>query len=248
ERELGRRRQALRLVEHASDLRRHTPDAEAVELRQLLTRAGNAFRHVGTRVHVDRELDRQLDGVELAQERSDLEGYAEPRHVVEAGVAGLLSREELAAEEGPRVVAVGAADEDGIRDRKRQPRGEERQDGELELEARDADRPLREAEGPVLVHEPDRVVPALGEAAQRAHLQLGELAEQTAHLLVDDDVGGPDGHRRPSAYDATLTCTRWTALLQKPSKFHSGLAGWTFPAASVARQQSSCSPGSVSQR
>ena len=62
---------------------------------------------------------------------------------------------------------------------------------------RNRDRATREAERPLLVDDPDRVVPALAEEPRRARVELRELlGEERAHeRLVDRDLCIPLGHR-----------------------------------------------------
>src|SRR5215207_1032712 len=53
-------------------------------------------------------------------------------------------------------------------------------------------------------------------------------------------------HRPPRRWSRTVTCRRSTSLLAKPFRFHGGSTGCTLPAASVAREQISCSPAGAS--
>ena len=127
--------------------------------------------------------------MQLAQEAGEAEPDLDPGVVVQLCVPALGPRQQLAAEERPGIPAVGSADEGRPRHGQRQ-HGELWQDRELALHAGDGDLAVREPEGVALVHEPDRVVPALGELAQRSRLELRELPEQPAHeRLVDDDLG-----------------------------------------------------------
>ena len=68
------------------------------------------------------------------------------------------------------------------------------------------DRPARETERPLLVDDPDRVVPALPEEANRAACELRELlGQERAHeRLVDRDLGVPLRHR--ATLPAPLLC------------------------------------------
>jgi hypothetical protein len=184
------------LLEEPGDERRRAPDPEPLELGEIATRQRHPLRHVGARVCVHRQRLIQLDGVKRPQEARELQHHLEPGRVVELCVAGLAAGEELAAEERPWVALGGVPAEDRVRDRQRQERCELRQDRQFELYAGNRDLPPREAKGIPLVHDPDGVVPALGQRAQRVHAQLRELRqEQTGKRLAHDDLRAPDWHR-----------------------------------------------------
>jgi hypothetical protein len=172
------------------------PDTELLELRQLRPRHRDALAHVGSRVGVHRQRHVKIGTVQRAQEAREREPDLDPRLVVELGLARLDAGQQLAAEERPRVALRRAPDEDRLRHRQRQKRREARQHRELPLDARDRDLPSREPEGVPLVHDPDGVVPAFGEPAQRAHLELWKLSQESARqLVVDGDLCAPDWHR-----------------------------------------------------
>ena len=185
-----RRREPLALGEEVLDARRGLPDAEALDLGQLLPCQRRAPVHVRPPVGVERQCHVELDGVQLAQEPRELESDLDARLVVEPSVARLGSRQQVAAEERPREVVVRLADEHRHRHGQRQERRELRQHGELPLDPRDRDGAMRDPERVALVDDPDAVVPALGELARGARLQLRELPQQPPHDgLVDVDLG-----------------------------------------------------------
>ena len=184
-----RGRKPFCLVEELGDEGRRAPDPEPLELGEIAARQRHPLRHVGARVRVHRQRLVQLDGVKRPQEGRELQHHVEPGRVVELCVAGLAAGEELAAEERPGVALGGPPAEGRVRDRQRQERRELRQDRQFKLYAGNRDLPSREAKGIPLVHDPDGVVPALGQRAQRLHAQFRELRqEQTDKRLVHDDL------------------------------------------------------------
>ena len=138
-----------------------------------------------------------LDLVKNVQEAPELGAQLLASLVRQLGISGLTSGKKRSAEERPRVAVARSPDESGLGNRNGKQRGEPRQDGQLTLHARDRDRTTREAERPLLLDHPDRVVPALAEQPSGCRVELRELVgEKRAHeRLVDDDVGVPLGHR-----------------------------------------------------
>ena len=111
------------------------------------------------------ELGLEPSRLQRAQEGGQLERDLEPRVVIERGHAGLDAGDQLGAEERPGVPVGRLADEGRHRHSQRQLRRELRQHRDLALEAGDRDLALRKAKGVALVHDPDAVVPPLGELA-----------------------------------------------------------------------------------
>src|SRR5207248_5035349 len=97
--------------------------------------------------------------------------------------------------EGPRILVRRRTHVQRRRHGHGQEWREFRQDNDLPLRSGDTDLPSRKPEGVALVDDPDRVVPAVAEWAERADFELRELLQQTpCKPLVDDDLGLPDRH------------------------------------------------------
>ena len=154
-----------------SERARPPPQAQPLDLPQALPGHRDPEAHVPTAVRVGRQLVEQageVGAVQPAQERSQRSGKATTGGFGQAGVGDLPTGHEPATEEGPGKPLGGAPDEDWLGDRQRQERRQARQHGDLALHAGDRGGAPGEAEHPALVHQPDRVVPALGEQADRA--------------------------------------------------------------------------------
>ena len=209
--------QGGRLVEQLPYPAGRRPQAGRFERGEPVAGPRDADLHVGAKVEVDREAGADLvddiGGVQGRQERAERRAVRRPRGAVERYLRELAAGQEPRAEERPREPFRRPADVDGHRDRQRQAPREPRKDEDLALDPGDRDRPPREAERELAVHEPDRVVPAPGERTQVADDERRDLlGEQLPHpRLVDVDLRVPFRHRVrvarrwPSRRTAVLT-------------------------------------------
>ena len=184
------------------------------------SRSSRCDRAIWARLHVGAPVD--IERERLRADRSGYLGRADPggagsrqrareavaRFVVQAGRAGLG---HPAAAARPRTATGSrrpATHEHGHRNGQRQQRREPRQHVELAPETRDAHLALREAEGPLVVRDPDRVVPP---AASRrfsgrrsvtpsmSRLASGSSTRSSACHGRDCTSRRSDSNRRPSA-------------------------------------------------
>jgi hypothetical protein len=116
--------------------------------------------------------------VKRAQESSELRPELDARLVAELGVRRLTTGQKGRSEEGPRESFARHTDEAGIGNACGKQWSQQRQHGDLALDARDRDLPSREAERPGLLDDPDRVVPALTQRASGTGIELGELLRE----------------------------------------------------------------------
>jgi hypothetical protein len=180
-------------VEHAGDGRRRVPQALGLERGDAVACLWDADRHVGAAERIGREV-RHLGVVQRAQELAQWPG--ERGALVRGQTEWFGTGEEACAEERPGKRVRRPAHEDRRGDWQRQPRRQGRQRADLALDARDRQRAAREAEDPLLVDEPDRVVPALADQPQRVERDSGELGGDQAagERLVDRDLRRPLDH------------------------------------------------------
>ena len=168
-------RKALGSLEQPVDRGGTLPKPGRLQLLELLARFRHAHAHIRPPVPVRRQLVGDLGVVEPAQEARERTPDLHAGGVVQRRLAELASRQELAAEERPRKAFGRPADEDRRRHWDRQQRRQLRQDSDLAPHAGHRDLAAWKTKRPVLVDEPDRVVPALGERSQRLDLELGKL-------------------------------------------------------------------------
>src|SRR5215210_2920234 len=178
---------------------RRAPDSEALQLGKPLPRLGDAKGHVRPSHGVDRELRVQLQRVEGSKELAQRAAETSACVVVGVDLGELASRQEGSAVERPGELIRCLAQQRRVRNGHRKERPDSRQVPHLVLDPRDDDLAARKAEDPLLVDEPDRVVPAGSEELERALLHLRELlADQpSGEWLVDDDLRSPLGHYGP---------------------------------------------------
>ena len=189
------RRELLGALEQPLHGRRPPPDAGRLQFAELLARLRHSCAHVGAPVRVGGEIVRDLRFVQAAQESRQRAPDLDPGRLSERCLAQLAPRQERAAEERPGKAIGGLTDEDGRRHGEREEWSQLRQHRNLAPDARHRDLAAGEAKRPLLVDEPDRVVPTLRERPQRLDLELGKLPEQPPReFLVDDELSTPIGH------------------------------------------------------
>ena len=213
-RRLGRRQRA-RLIEQPGHGARRAPQAEPLGLLQLFDGSRDAECHVVTTHRIGGQGERgelrgHLAAVQGAEEPPERARQPRACSVGQPRLGGLTAREQRRAEEGPRIVLGGCADERRPRDRQGQQRCQPGQRGDLAFDARNGDGPPRKAERPCLVDQPHRVVPALRQQTQAPQLNGGELARNqlSRTVAVDDHLGAPLVHPREPRATRALTGAR----------------------------------------
>ncbi len=191
----------LARVRQVSDGPRHLPSSELLDGGETVTRRRHAAGHGGRPIG---SAGRPLGAVAAtsalcSRRRNAASGRARAARAVSSSARSASSRpgSSGAPKNGHGKPCAGAPDEDRRRDRERKQRRETRQDRHLALYAGDGDLTSRKPERPLIVDDPDGVVPSLAEQARRADVDLRELLtdQRADEARVDDDARAPFRHR-----------------------------------------------------